>query len=179
MVLASPGVFLHIRPEIPSDFEFIRDLHAETFPTFAEAILVSRLRREASPCFSLVAECEGTLVGHLFFSPVTLEGHPHLKIMGLAPLAVQEEYQGEGIGSALVIKGLEMCRENHIDAVVVLGHATYYPRFGFQPAIVFGIECPYPVPNESFMALEIVSGSLADVEGTAYYHPAFDAFEED
>lgn len=170
---------MRIRLEISSDIPAIHHLHLETFPTVAEAKLVDRLRQEADPFLSLVAETEGELIGHLLFTPVTLETSPQLKVMGLAPLAVHEDFQGEGIGSALVKKGLRLCKEKEIEAVVVLGHATYYPRFGFQPAADFGIHCPYPVPSEVFMARELVLGSLGDTEGLASYHPAFDHLDEE
>jgi putative acetyltransferase len=58
-------------------------------------------------------------------------------------------------------------------AVIVLGHAHYYPRFGFQPAWRFGIKCEYDVPDDVFMALELLPGVLTGKSGTVRYHPAF------
>jgi putative acetyltransferase len=93
--------------------------------------------------------------------------------MGLAPMAVLPARQRQGIGSALVRDGLGRCRELGYEAVVVLGHPGYYPRFGFVPASRFGIGCEYDVPAEVFMALELVPGALRGKPGTIRYHPAF------
>jgi putative acetyltransferase len=115
----------------------------------------------------------GTIVGHIMFSPVSLSGHPGLKIMGLAPMAVAPEQQRKGIGSALVRAGLERCKQLGFGAVVVLGHPRYYPRFGFSPSTRFGIKCEYEVPEEVFMVQELQPGYLRSVSGTIKYHAAF------
>lgn len=139
----------------------------------AEARLVAALREQANPIISLVAEDEGAIVGHILFSPVTLTGHPELKIMGLAPMAVAPERQREGIGSSLVRAGLDECRKLGFGAVVVLGHPEYYPRFGFTPAARFGIGCEYDVPEDVFMAMELEPGHLLNASGIIKYHEAF------
>ena len=108
------------------------------------------------------------------FSPVSLIEHPGLKIMGLAPMAVAAKRQRSGIGSLLVRAGLEACKEIGAGAVVVLGHADYYPRFGFTAAVNFAIGCGYDVSAEAFMALELRPGYLRDVSGTVKYLAAFD-----
>jgi putative acetyltransferase len=113
------------------------------------------------------------VVGHIAFSPVTLSNDPAVRMMGLAPMAVLPAFQGRGIGSALVTAGLEACRHLGIGAVVVLGHAAYYPRFGFVPASRFEINSEYDVPDEVFMALELEPGFLVDRRGTARFHPVF------
>ena len=138
--------------------------------------LVDTLRQEAEPIVSIVAEEKGRVVGHIMFSPVTLSGHPHLKIMGLAPLAVLPENQRKGIGSGLAEAGLQRCRELGFGAVVVLGHREYYPRFGFVPSQHFGIGCEYEVPQETFMVVELEHGLLNGVSGTIEYHEAFRDF---
>lgn len=56
---------------------------------------------------------------------------------------------------------------------MVLGHSEYYPKFGFKPAIQFGIQAPFEVSPEYFMALELQEGSLEDIEGTVIYSSAF------
>lgn len=145
----------------------------QAFDTGAEADLVEQLRQRARPLVSLVAEGPGVLPGHILFSPVTLEGQAGLQLMGLAPLAVRPDHQGQGIGSALVEHGLAACRAAGIGAVVVLGHATYYPRFGFVPASRFGLRSEYAVPDEVFMACELLPGYLESASGLIRYHPAF------
>lgn len=162
-----------IRAERDSDIPAIHAVNAAAFPTPAEADLVDALRRQAQPFVSLVAELDGTVVGHILFSPVSLPSRPDLQLLGLAPMAVVPEHQRRGIGSALVRAGLEECRRLGASAVVVLGHPEYYPRFGFQPSVRFGIRSEYDVPDEVFLVLELVPGSLRGASGTIQYHPAF------
>lgn len=150
-------------------------MNLAAFGMSAEADLVDVLREQAEPVVSLVAEEDGTIVGHILFSPVTLVGHPQLKIMGLAPMAVVPARQRKRIGSALIRQGLEACRRLGVGAVVVLGHAGYYPRFGFLPASRYGIGCEYDVPDDVFMILELVEGILQGKSGTIRYHSAFAA----
>lgn len=164
---------MRIRPEQPGDKQSIRAVHIGAFESEAEADLVDQLRANASPLLSLVAT-RGTVVGHLLCSPVTCNAAPAIKIMGLAPMAVLPEHQRTGIGSALVREAVERCREESYDAIVVLGHPTYYPRFGFRPASRFAIHSIYDAPDEAFMALELVPGSLQHASGEVQYHPVFD-----
>ena len=96
------------------------------------------LRERADPIVSLVADAGNAIVGHILFSPATLPGCPELRIMGLAPMAVAPARQRQGIGAALIHEGMEQCRRLGFGAIIVLGHAGYYPRFGFRPASQFG-----------------------------------------
>jgi putative acetyltransferase len=164
---------MQIRSERAGDVAAVRALNRMAFETIIEADLVDALRERADPTISLVADDGGSIVGHIMFSPVTLLGHEDLMIMGLAPMAVLPGQQRRGIGSALVRAGLERCRQIGCHAVVVLGHAAYYPRFGFVPASRFDVGCEYDVPDEAFMALELQSGSLGGTSGTIRYHAAF------
>jgi putative acetyltransferase len=177
-------VQVRVRAERPEDAEAIRVVNLAAFETRAEADLVDALRQQASPLVSLVAERAGdteeatggagpAIVGHILFTPVTLLPHPALSIMGLAPMAVLPAHQRQGVGAALIREGLERCRALRADAVVVLGHADYYPRFGFEPAARFRIGCEYDVPPEVFLALELTPGILRERAGTIRYHPAF------
>ena len=162
-----------IRPEEEKDVPAVYSVNAAAFGTSVEADLVDALRRQARPLISLVAEDSNAILGHIMFSPVSLTGHPDLKLMGLAPMAVAPAHQRQGIGSALVRAGLERCKQSGFGAVVVLGHPEYYPRFGFLPSARFGIGCEYKVPEDVFMVLELQSGYLSSVSGTIHYHPAF------
>lgn len=162
-----------IRDELPEDVAGVRAVNQAAFETSAEADLVDALRAQAEPFVSLVADEAGSIAGHICFSPVALSGHDELKIVGLAPMAVLPEQQRRGIGSALVRAGLERCRQLGCAAIVVLGHAEFYPRFGFVPASRFGIESEYDVPDEVFMALELEAGVLSGKAGTIRYHAAF------
>jgi len=162
-----------IRGEERGDWALVHAVNESAFPTPAEANLVDALREQAEPLVSLVAEDHGAIVGHILFSPVSLSGHSSLKIMGLGPMAVAPEHQRKGIGTALVRGGLEQCRTLGIGAVVVLGHPSYYPRFGFSPSSRFGIGCEYDVPEEVFMVVELESGFLRGASGKITYHGAF------
>jgi len=165
---------IHIRPERPSDVEPIRQVNLDAFGTYAEANLVDALRHAADPIISLVAEADGVVVGHIMFSPVTLSSGADLFLMGLAPMSVAPDRQRQGIGSALVVEGLDACRRAECSAIVVLGHSHFYPRFGFVPASRFGLGCEYNVPSDVFMALELIPGAFRDKTGTARYHAVFD-----
>lgn len=162
-----------IRAEQETDQGEVRSINISAFETPFEANLVDALREQATPVVSLVAEENDTVVGHIMFSPVSLSGHPDLKVMGLAPMAVTQEYQRKSIGSALVRAGLEQCKQLGFVAVVVLGHPEYYPRFGFTPSSRFGIDSDYDVPEEVFMAMELHPDALNGKAGRVKYHAAF------
>ena len=164
---------MRIREEEEKDRPAVRGLVSAEFDTGGEADLVEALRAEADPRISLVAEENGTIIGHVMFSPVTVDEHPDEKLMGLAPLAVLYDYQNRGVGSQLVRAGLERCRALGVSGVVVVGHPDYYPRFGFVPAARFGLTCEYDVPESAFLALELEPGALAGKTGTVRYHAAF------
>jgi putative acetyltransferase len=162
-----------IRSEEPKDYSAVHAVNESAFETPAEANLVDVLRREAFPIISLVSEDREAIVGHVMFSPVSLTGHPDIKIMGLGPVAVSPEHQHKGVGSALVTAGLEKCKALGFGAAIVLGHSTYYPRFGFIPSIRYGIRCEYDVPEDVFMVIELQPGFLQGATGIIKYHPAF------
>jgi putative acetyltransferase len=167
------GDHMLIRSEEEHDRSAVHALNISVFETPSEANLVNALRQQALPVVSLVAEENGAIVGHIMFSPVSLSGHPSLKVMGLAPMAVTPEHQQKGIGSALVRAGLEQCRQLGFVAVVVLGHPKYYPRFGFSPSSHFDIDCEYEVPEEVFMAIELQQEALSGKTGRVQFHAAF------
>ncbi len=164
---------ISIREEAADDIDRVFQINKEAFDTAAEADLVNRLREQADPVLSLVAERDGILLGHLLLTPVSLDSEPELNLMGLAPMAVTPDSQNSGIGSALVEAGLTHCRNLDVGAVVVLGHPEYYPRFGFQPSINFDIKSEYDVPAEVFMVQELQPDYLQNYSGTIRYHPAF------
>jgi putative acetyltransferase len=164
---------MHVRTEEPRDWAAVRALHKAAFGTSAEAELVDSLRAKIQPAISLVAEDEGVVAAHILFSPVSLANRLELKIMGLGPLAVVPEQQRKGIGSALVRAGLERCKEMGCDAVVVVGHPSYYPRFGFVPGSGYSIKCEYDVPDDVFMIAELRPEALRGVSGVVSYDPLF------
>jgi putative acetyltransferase len=165
---------LLIRAETPDDVLAIRTVNTSAFGQRSEADLVDALRREADPFISLVAERAGEIVGHICFSPVTVGDHEQSRgCIGLAPMAVLPAVQNSGIGSQLVKAGLDECRRRGQALVVVVGHAAYYPRFGFQPASRLGLTCEYDVPDDVFMALRL-EDTIRPM-GLVRYHHAFAA----
>lgn len=139
-----------------------------------EADLVDRLRERARGYFAWVAVDRGEVIGHIAFSPVTVDPPaPHLSLVGLAPMAVLPGRQRTGVGLSLVRQGLDACRERGVDAVFVLGHPEYYPRFGFRPAADYGISSVYDCPPEAFLGLELTPGVLEGVCGIVHYDPVF------
>ena len=163
-----------VRPEEDRDHLAIYAITSAAFDGGEEADLIDRLRQTADPFISLVAEVEGRVVGHILFTPVSFTGPAGASPgIGLAPMAVAPGLQRRGIGSALVERGLEACREAGHQAAVVLGHPEYYPRFGFDRASAHGIRWEIEVPDEAFMVLELVPGALEGRSGVVHYHPEF------
>lgn len=163
-----------IRAEKGSDLQEIWQINAEAFETEAEADLVNILRESGIPFISMVYEDNNKLSGHILFTPVELEGHTkNLRIIGLGPVAVIPEMQNKSIGSALVKAGIEQCKSEGYDAIIVLGHPNYYPKFGFVLSVKYGIKSEYDVPEDVFMVLELKENALKGKQGTIKYHEAF------
>lgn len=168
------GVPLIIRTEKAGDEAAIRCVVEAAFGQSAEADLVDALRTAGNATISLIAEEDGEIVGHILFSPMRFDPeNQSLRLLGLAPLAVSPSRQRSGIGSALIRKGLELSGQSGYDAVFVLGHPEYYPKFGFERASRFGIRSVYDVRDEAFMALELKPASLSGHTGTVHYTEEF------
>jgi putative acetyltransferase len=161
-----------IRPEVPADHEAVRYVNRWAFGQDAEARLVDALREAGYVRLSLVAERADQIVGHILFSdlPIVTE-QATLSALALAPLAVLPEFQNQGIGSALVRNGLEHCRVQGHQIVIVVGHPRFYPRFGFSTELAARLESPYS--GEAFMAVELLSGAMKGVKGRVEYPPPF------
>jgi len=164
---------LHIRHPQGSERKTICGIHASAFvreqgQEIAE--LVDGLLDDATaePLLSLVAETTGQLVGHILFTAVKIQSNQEISARILAPLAVSSDYQGIGVGSALIREGLKQLAESGVALVFVLGHPGYYLKFGFRPAGVLGFEAPYPIPSEhadAWMVQELVSGVIGSIKG--------------
>jgi putative acetyltransferase len=173
--VAVPATASVIRPEISADHEGIRTVNRLAFGQDAEARLVDALRDGGYVRASLVAEKDQQVVGHILFSDLSIVTEAGtVPALALAPMAVLPEVQNQRIGSALVGRGLEVCREQGHRIVVVLGHPHFYQRFGFSSKLAVHLESPYS-RRESFMAVELVPGALDGVTGRVQYPPPFEA----
>ena len=164
---------MRIRSETPADFNGIRRVNDLAFGGTDEARIVDGVRDSGGPFVSLVTD-DGGVVGHILFSPVSLDGRNDHLLMGLGPVAVTPDRQRQAIGSGLVRAGLDACRRMGAGGVVVVGHPEFYPRFGFSRASGFQLTCEFNVPDDVFMALELREGALRG-GGLIRYHPAFSA----
>jgi putative acetyltransferase len=167
-----------IREERPEDAEAIGRVNNGAFGQPAEAEIVDKLREVCENLLSLVAVQEEEVVGHILFSPATIEGEGtafEVLGMGLAPMAVLPKCQGQGIGSLLIHNGIKMLRERGCPFIIVLGYPEYYPRFGFERASRYGIHSQWSeVPDEAFMILILNKTAMVGASGIARYRKEFD-----
>ena len=172
---------LTIRQETKADhskvFELIKEAFAkEEYSDQQEHFLVKRLRKSEAfiPELSLVAELEGQIVGHILFTRIHIKSEEkEWESLALAPVSVLPEYQGNGIGGRLIQAGHEAAKKAGFSSAVLLGHAEYYPRFGYRPCQEFGIELPFDVPPENCMAIEFFPNALKEVHGMVKYPKEF------
>lgn len=153
---------LKIRESLPGDLGEVLNVQRSAFGSEEEAELVRNLLEDpsAEPILSLLALLENQPVGHIIFSRAVLDPPAVGERRILGPLAVIPSYQKKGIGGRLVERGLEILKEQGVDWVFVLGHETYYPRFGFSPAQKQGFQPPFPFPGEitnAWMAMSLTS----------------------
>lgn len=166
------------RGEQCRDIGRIRTVTLAAFPTAEEADLVEALRADPGAWLSelsVVVEdpSAGVVIGHALASRCWIGVAAAL---ALAPCSMLPEYQRRGAGSAAIRAVLAAARLRGEAAVIVLGHADYYPRFGFTPASRFGVRAPFDAPDEAFMALAL-DGSRPMPTGTVRYAAAFGVYE--
>ena len=163
-------MLIDIREELPEDIAAIREVNKRAFGQNQEPNLVDALRSNGASLLSLVATVDGQVVGHIMYSPATIA---EVAGAALAPMAVLPEHQRRGIGGKLIETGTRKLKDAGIPFIIVLGHPSYYPRFGFQPASTFGIKCEWDVPDEVFMLLVLDEVRMQAVSGLAKYRPEF------
>ncbi|MRT91574.1 GNAT family N-acetyltransferase [Ancylomarina sp. 16SWW S1-10-2] len=163
---------IQIRPEHKNDISTISMINDMAFGQEDEGNLIVKLRKKKNFIkeLSLVACFGNEIIGHILFSKITIKNDiEEFESLALAPMSVIPEFQGLGIGSELIKKGLQKATKLGYDSVIVLGHENYYPKFKFTPASLFQITCPFEVTDLNFMALELKKGSLDMVSGCVIY----------
>lgn len=173
-----------LRKEIPADYLEVEALIEAAFKTMKisdhqEHRLVARLRRapEFIPALSIVAEKDGELQGHILLTPISIANDTEtFPALALAPVSVKPAWQRQGIGGQLIEEAHRQARELGHTTIVLVGHETYYPRFGYQLCRDFHIKLPFPAPDENCMVLALSEGVLTNVNGTVEYPASF--FEE-
>jgi putative acetyltransferase len=168
---------IQIGREKTGDHQAIKLINDLAFGQPGEGMMVEALRENSRfvPELSLVAVDGGAVVGHILFFPVDIiTPHGRVASLSLAPLAVHPDLQGKGIGSRLVTAGVRAAEVSGFASIIVMGHPSYYPRFGFSPASRWGIRPPMEAPDEAFMALELVEGCLEGKAGVVEYPREYD-----
>jgi putative acetyltransferase len=161
---------MSIRTTTQADLNDILSVERAAFKRDREANLTAALLADpsAEPRLSLMAYVDGQPAGHILFTKATLTNHPEVAVQFLAPLAVTTKFQRQGIGGALIKRSLELLTKANVDLIVLLGHPTYYPKFGFEPASKLGFEPTYPIPAESddaWMVLALTHNIIGRVSG--------------
>jgi len=161
---------IDVREERPADSSAIRDVNVRAFEQDQEAGIVDALRSNGAETLSLLATADERIVGHIMYSPVQIGG---IEGSGLGPMAVLPEYQRRGIGSRLVETGNRQLEIADCPFIVVLGHAEFYPRFGFKPARPTGVTCEWDVPDNVFLILVLDPIRMQGASGLARYRHEF------
>ncbi|MFD1413302.1 GNAT family N-acetyltransferase [Oceanobacillus jeddahense] len=173
---------INLRQETPEDYQKTEKLIEQAFRNEEmsdqqEHLLIQRIRTSTAfiPELSIIAVSQqDDVIGQILFSKIAIKNKERTTVsLALAPVSVHPDYQNQGLGAMLIKKGLEKAKEAGYTSVIVLGHAAYYPRFGFKPANLWGIKAPFDIPNEAFMALELKPGALEHVSGMVQYSDAF------
>lgn len=161
-----------IRQEGRTDYRKIRELNDGAFGSEEESQLIDELRTAGKVLLSLVAEEEGDIIGHILFSRIQVQRpEGFLAVVALSPMCVSSVHQRKGVGGALIQQGLRILRQKGENAVFVVGHKSYYPKFGFSADLATQFQCEYS--GDHFFALELQPGWIAGKSGTVVYPEAF------
>jgi len=161
-----------IRDRQPADDEAIRQLNDAAFGGTYESQLVAELRTAGLAAIELVSVDGQDVIGHILMSTLDVRvGGKAMRSLALAPMSVQPGRQRQGIGSALVREALQRAQQQGWQAVIVLGHPGYYPRFGFSATLARSLAAPFS--GDAFMALELMPGALQGGAGRVAYPSAF------
>lgn len=172
-----------IREEQKNDYPITEDVIERAFKNaemtdHTEHHLVNRIRQSEAfiPALSLVAVNQKTdkVIGHILLSKITIDQDDRKNdSLALAPISVLPTYQNKGIGKALIEAAIKKATELDHESIVVLGHPSYYPKFGFEKSSKWQIQAPFDVPEEALMAIELKENALSHVSGIIQYSNAF------
>jgi len=163
-----------IRLEQPQDYRAVEHLTREAFwnchvPGCDEHYLARVLRDAACflPELDFVAERGGRIVGSIMYTRavVRCDGGETLPVLCFGPVSVLPEWQGKGVGSALIRHSLGAARAQGHAAVLIYGDPAYYARFGFVAAERFGIGTADGHYADALQAVELVAGALSGKAG--------------
>lgn len=160
---------LWIRPARKEDAEAISDLNTRAFGSPDEAEIVTQLTADEDSLLSLVAHDDSQILGHIQFFRVSVDGAE--TGAGLGPMSVEPDHQKTGIGGGLINLGLRAIEGQGREIVFVLGHPSYYPKFGFTASAAQQFSAPWN--GEAFMAKRLID--TAPTSGTLVYPAAFGA----
>lgn len=175
---------IHIRQETSADHRIVEELveaafKNHTFSDQTEHFLVAKLRKSETafvPELSLVAELEEEIVGHILFTKIVIESKESgqsFPSLTLAPVSVKPGFQKQGIGRQLIEYAHGIAREMGFQSAILLGHAEYYPRFGYERCSRYGIELPFDAADANCMVVELIENGLEGVNGMVVYDAAF------
>ena len=140
-----------IRYETPADYDAITQLNDLAFGETAQSQIISELRESGEALWSKILLKDGDIIGHLMFYKVWLDNEPI--VAGLGPIAIHPEHQRQGYGGKLIRDGLKEADPAKHQIIFLLGHTSYYPRFGFSSEL--GAQYVSPWPRPSFMGLKL------------------------
>ncbi len=162
-----------IRSEADADASAITEVTVSAFKSLeisnhTEQFIITALRAAKALTVSLVAEIDGRVIGHIAFSPVAISDGTQ-NWYGLGPVSVLPDYQGQGIGKALIKEGLSRVKDMNAQGCCLVGHPDYYRKFGFRNMSGLVLE---GVPQDVFFALSFDGPAP---QGTVTFHDAFKA----
>lgn len=170
-----------IRQEEARDHSTVFQIIETAFKTMiysshTEQFIVEKLRQSDAfiPELSLVATLDGQLIEHIILSKIQIKNDTHsFSSLALGPVSVLPDFQKQGFGGQLIKEAHSIARKLGHTSVILVGHADYYPRFGYRKTSEFGIQLPFESPEENCMAIELVENGLQGVRGMVEYPKAF------